>query len=171
MSALAWHLSLYRAWDVFDKVFTKLFFLLNTEPDAQFSTFFTAHNKYKWTWCHEAHSVDSLNKVWNRNENIFCEPHSVWSSACLPRGCQWANLREFMRKHKKVAGSQFIRLAEQTNRKRIAKRSYRAKQPENSLWGLCQWPGRVSAPSSQATGQVLTGHNVTSDDASPGVAL
>ena len=37
------------------------------------------------------------------------------------RGRQWAKLREFMRRHKKVAGSRSIRRTEQTNIWRIAK--------------------------------------------------
>ena len=36
---------------------------------SQFSRCFTAHNK--WSWCHEAHSLNSLNKVWETEIKTF----------------------------------------------------------------------------------------------------
>ena len=87
------------------------------------------------------------------------------------RGRHWAKLREFMRRHKKVAGSRSIRRTEQTNIWRIAKwriswtlfmysrkdylfddlffHIYIMRFLVNlGIDAKCQWPVSVSAPSS-----------------------
>ena len=72
MSSPAWHLSL--SWAPLDQALIKSplqdALLWDLEPlSSQFSRCFTAHNK--WTWCHEAHSLDSLNKVWETEIKTF----------------------------------------------------------------------------------------------------
>ena len=54
-----------------DKVSITRFSLVRSRASlsSQFSRCFTAHNK--WTWCHEAHSLDSLNKVWETEIKTF----------------------------------------------------------------------------------------------------
>ena len=60
---LLWTMPLIKS-QLQDALFWKL------EPlSTQFSRFFTAHNK--WSWCHEAHSLDSLNKVWETEIKTF----------------------------------------------------------------------------------------------------